>query len=128
VVTDQEGIIMGLLNTAANLNEITNLYEVLNALEIEQGTLVKADKGDQSKKNRELFISRKLKNPIMKKAKENQPLTVWEIRFNKRISKARFKLDGTFGGMKRWFSSGTAQYRGLAKMNTQNLMEAIAYN
>jgi hypothetical protein len=41
---------MGLLNTAANLNEITNLGEVLNTLEIERGTSVMADNGDQSKK------------------------------------------------------------------------------
>lgn len=128
VVTDEEGLVLGLLTTAANLNEITNLEDVLDTLEIAEGTPVKADKGYQSKKNRDLLEERKLKNHIMKKAKKNQPLTAWETRFNKLVSKTRYKIERTFGGMKRWFNSGSAKYRGLAKMHTQNLMEAIAYN
>jgi len=126
VVTDEEGL--ALLTTAANLNEITNLGDVLDTLKIEEGTPVKAGKGYQSQKNRDLLEERKLKNHIMKKAKKNQPLTAWEMRFNKLISKTRYKVERTFGGMKRCFNSGTAKYRGLAKMHTQNLMEAIAYN
>ena len=128
VVTDEEGLVLGLLTTAANLNEITNLEDVLDTLEIAEGTPVKADKGYQSQKNRDLLKEKKLKNHIMKKAKKNQPLTAWEIKFNKLISKTRYKIERTFGGMKRWFNSGSAKYRGLAKMHTQNLMEAIAYN
>jgi IS5 family transposase len=128
VVTDEEGLVLGLLTTAANLNEITNLEDVLDTLEIAEGTPVKADKGYQSQKNRDLLEEKKLKNHIMKKAKKNQPLTTWEMRFNKLISRTRYKIERTFGGMKRWFSSGSARYRGLAKMHTQNLMEAIAYN
>lgn len=128
VVTDEEGLVLGLLTTAANLNEITNLGDVLDTLEIAEGTSVKADKGHQSQKNRDLLDERKLKNHIMKKAKKNLPLTAWETRFNKVVSKTRYKIERTFGGMKRWFNSGSAKYRGLAKMHTQNLMEAIAYN
>ena len=128
MVTDEEGLVLGLLTTAANLNEITNLEDVLDTLEIAEGTPVKADKGYQSQKNRDLLKEKKLKNHIMKKAKKNQPLTAWEIKFNKLISKTRYKIERTFGGMKRWFNSGSAKYRGLAKMHTQNLMEAIAYN
>jgi len=71
---------------------------------------------------------KKKKNHITKKAKKNQPLTAWEMRFNKLISRTRYKIERTFGGMKRWFSIRSARSRGLAKMHTQNLMEAIAYN
>jgi IS5 family transposase len=30
--------------------------------------------------------------------------------------------------VKRWFNSNHARYKGITKMHTQNLMEAIAYN
>jgi IS5 family transposase len=93
VVKDEEGLVLGLLTTAANLNEITNLREVLDTLKIEKGTPVKADKGYQSQKNRDLLEERRLKHHIMKKAKKNQPLTAWEVRFNKLISKTRYKID-----------------------------------
>ena len=128
MVTDEEGLVLGLLTTAANLNEITNLKDLLDTLEIAEGKPVKADKGYQFQKNRDLLEEKKLKNHIMRKAKKNQPLTTWEIKFNKLIRRTRYKIELTFGGTKRWFSSGSARYRGLAKMHTQNLMEAIAYN
>ena len=44
------------------------------------------------------------------------------------IGKTRFKVERTFGGIKRWFNGGTARYRGIKKMHAQNLMEAISYN
>ena len=37
-------------------------------------------------------------------------------------------LECTFGGIKRWFSGGIARYRGIKKMHSQNLMEAMCYN
>lgn len=128
VVTDEEGMVLGLLTTPANLNEITNLSDVLDTAELPQGIPIKADKGYQSQKNEELLSQKKFKNHIMKKAKKNKPLSAWEMRFNKLVGKVRFKVERTFGGMTRWFNSGKARYRGLAKMHTQNLMEAIAYN
>ena len=38
------------------------------------------------------------------------------------------KVERTFGGIKLWFRGGIARYRGMKKMHTQNLMEAICYN
>lgn len=55
-------------------------------------------------------------------------MTYWEKRFNKLIGKTRFKVERTFGGINRWFSGGTARYRGIEKMHTQNIMEALCYN
>ena len=89
---------------------------------------LKADKGYPSKKNTELLKQRKLKNPILKKAYKNKPLTDFEKKFNKLIGKIRFKVERTFGGIKRWFSGGIARYRGIKKMHSQNLMEAMCYN
>lgn len=127
-VTDEEGLVCGVVTTKASTNEISNLEDVLDSADLPEGISVKADKGYQSKKNEELLKKRNLKNHIMKKAKKNKALTSWEKKFNKLISKTRFKVERTFGGIKRWFNGGVARYRGIEKMHTQNLIEAMCYN
>ena len=127
-VTNQEGLVLGVLTTKASVNEISNLEEVLNTADLPKHIGLKADKGYQSEKNNQLLKTKELKNHILKKAKKNKPLTQWEKKFNKLVGKVRFKVERTFGGIKRWFNAGTARYKGLAKMHTQNLMEAISYN
>ncbi|MDW5291041.1 IS5 family transposase [Formosa sp. PL04] len=129
-VTDQEGLVIGVLTTTASKNEIANLEAVLETVNIDlpKDIPLKADKGYQSNKNADLLKERNLKNHILKKAKKNKPLTYWEKKFNKLIGKTRFKVERTFGGIKRWFNGGLARYRGMEKMHTQNLMEAICYN
>lgn len=127
-VTDQEGLVLGVLTTKASTNEIANLEEVLDTADLPENIALKADKGYQSAKNNELLKTRKLKNHILKKAKKGSPLRESEKRFNKLVGKTRFKVERTFGGIKSWFKGGTARYRGIDKMHTQNLMEAICYN
>ena len=127
-VTDDEGLVLGVLTTKASTNEIANLEEVLDTADLPEGIALKADKGYQSKKNEAILKERKLKNHILKKAYKNKPLTKWEKRFNKLIGQTRFKIERTFGGIKRWFNGGLARYRGIEKMHTQNLMEAVCYN
>ncbi len=129
-VTDDEGLVLGVLTTTASKNEIANLEEVLETVSVSlpKDIPLKADKGYQSKKNVELLKQRNLKNHILKKAYKNKPLTRWEKKFNKLIGKTRFKVERTFGGIKRWFNGGLARYRGMEKMHTQNLMEAMCYN
>ncbi len=129
-VTDDQGLVVGVHTTTASKNEVANLEEVLDTVTIKlpEEIPLKADKGYQSKRNAELLKKRKLKNHILKKAYKNKPLTKWELKFNKLIGKTRFKVERTFGGIKRWFNGGLARYRGMGKMHTQNLMEAICYN
>ena len=129
-VTDDEGLVLGVLTTTASKNEIANLEEVLDTINVAlpKDIPLKADKGYQSKKNAALLKQRSLKNHILKKAVKNKPLTKWEKRFNKLVGKTRFKVERTFGGIKLWFKGGIARYRGIEKMHTQNLMEAMCYN
>lgn len=127
-VTDEEGLVLGVVTTTASANEIANLEEVLDSADLPEGIPLKADKGYQSEKNSTLLKKKKLKNHILKKAKKNKPLTAWEQKFNKLVGKTRFKVERTFGGIKRWFQGGTAKYKGIAKMHTQNLLEALCYN
>ena len=129
-VTDNEGLVLGVLTTTASKNEIANLEEVLETVNVDlpKDIPLKADKGYQSKKNVVILKKKNLKNHILKKAYKNKPLTRWEKKFNKLIGKTRFKVERTFGGIKRWFNGGIARYRGMEKMHTQNLMEAMCYN
>lgn len=127
-VTDEEGLVLGVLTTKASTNEIANLDEVLDTADLPEGIPLKADKGYQSEKNTEILKTRKLKNHILKKAKKNKPLTRWEKKFNKLVGKTRFKVERTFGGIKLWFNGGQARYNGIKKMHTQNLLEAMCYN
>jgi len=127
-VTDQQGLVLGVLTTKASTNEISILEEVLDKADLPKNIPLLADKGYQSEKNAEVLKRRKLKNRILKKAKKDQPLTHREKTFNKLIGKVRYKVERTFGGIKRWFNGGVARYRGIAKMHTQNLLEAIGYN
>lgn len=127
-VTDDEGLVLGVVTTKASTNEISNLEEVLDAANLPENIPLKADKGYQSKKNNTILKKRKLKNHILKKAYKNKPLTKREQHFNKLIEKTCFKVERTFGGIKRWFNGGAARYRGVKKMHTQNLLEAMCYN
>jgi len=127
-VTDNEGLVLGVLTTKASVNEISNLETVLKTADLPKDIAVKADKGYQSEKNNELLKTLGLKNNILKKATKNKALTQAQTNYNKLISKTRYKIERTFGSIKRWFNGGIARYRGIAKMHTQNIMEAIAYN
>ena len=84
-VTDNEGLVLGVLTTTASKNEIANLEEVLETVNVvlPKDIPLKADKGYQSKKNSEILKKRNLKNHILKKAVKNKPLTKWETKFNK---------------------------------------------
>lgn len=128
VVTDPQGLVVGVLTTAANVNEIANLEEVLDTVDLEEAVHIYADKGYRSEKNEQLIKNKKCNSRVLHKAKKNKPLTSREKRRNKLISKVRFVVERTFGGIKRWFKSTCARYRGIDKMHTQNIMEAIAYN
>jgi IS5 family transposase len=74
-VTDQEGLVLGVLTTKASTNEIANLEDVLDTADLPEGISLKADKGYQSMNNGKILEKRKLKNHMLKKAKKNQPLT-----------------------------------------------------
>lgn len=64
----------------------------------------------------------------MEKAKKNKPLTVMQKRFNKMISKLRYKVEQGFGTLKRKFKFERASYFTCAKVQAQMIMKAIAFN
>ena len=64
----------------------------------------------------------------MRKAARNRPLRQSEKRFNKQISKRRFRVEQCFGTMKRLFGLHRARYFGVAKTHAQMVMAAISQN
>lgn len=128
VVTDEEGLILGVLTTPANVNEISNLEQVLDTADLPKDIYLLGDKGYASAKNEEILKKKNLKSRILYRARKGKPLTDRQKLRNKLIGKTRFKVERTFGSIKRWFNSTCARYKGQAKMHTQNLMEAIAHN
>jgi len=70
----------------------------------------------------------KHRDGIMRKAARNRPLRASEKRFNKLISKRRFRVEQCFGTMKRLFGLHRARYFGVTKTHAQLAMAAIRQN
>ena len=129
VLTDPNGLQLSVHTVPANEHDSKGLP---SCMENQDSALsVKScfgDKGYQVPDNVKYLKGKKIKNRIMRKAVRNKPLREIEKLFNKLISKKRWVVERTFGGMKRWFGTGRARYKGLAKTHAQHLLEAIAYN
>jgi IS5 family transposase len=126
--TNEEGLVLALITTPANESDTKHVEDVLDKIDTENYKSLKADKGYKSENNDKVVKEKKLRNHILHKAKKNKKLTRREIEFNKLISKTRYKVERTFGTIKKQFGGGVARYIGLEKMHTQHLMQAIAYN
>jgi transposase, IS5 family len=126
--TNQEGFVLATHTTPANHSDIKNLEPVLNKLKIAARTPVYADKGYACENNDNLLREKKLKNRILYKALKNNPLTEIQKKINKKISQTRYKVERTFGSMKRWFKCNHTRYVGLEKTHAQHNILAICYN
>jgi IS5 family transposase len=69
-----------------------------------------------------------MKNGIMVKAVKGKPLTRWQKRFNKLISKKRYIVEQAFGTLKRRFQFHRASYFTTVKVHTQMILKSIAFN
>lgn len=129
VSVDKDGIILAVHTTTANEHDSKGLKEVINKTpkaQMIEGVF--ADKGYKTPENDKLLKDNKIKNRIQHKAYRNTPLRDTQRLFNKLISKQRYKVERTFGGISRWFGGVKARYIGLKKTHTQHVLQAIAYN
>lgn len=126
---DENGMILAVHTTTANEHDSKGLKPLLKKIaKRHKQKGISTDKGYKVPDNDKLLKLENIKNRIQHKAYRNKPLTKWEKLFNKLISKTRYVVERTFAGMKRWFGAGTARYRGMKKMHTQHVLEAICYN
>ena len=114
--------------TSANCSDTKELFKVLNEIKLEKGTLILADKGYSSIKNRNQLISDGFRDGIMHRASFNKPLTLLQKKINSKISSVRGIVERTFGTLKENYSFHCAKYLGILKTEGQFLFSAIAFN
>lgn len=130
VATNEDGIILSVVTTPANVTDVTQLEAVIEQIEDlpREGCTVLADKGYASNRNRTYLREKHLEDNIMRKGSRGRPLSREDKLFNLKISPIRSTIERSFGSIKRWFQGGVCRYYGLAKTHSQNLLEALAFN
>jgi IS5 family transposase len=121
---DEEGFVDKVHTTPANRAESPEFDTMIKGAQAQR---VLTDKAYASKANRELLKGLH-RDGIMRKAARNRPLRASEKRFNRLISKRRFRVEQCFGTMKRLFGLQRARYFGVAKTHAQLAMAAIGQN
>ena len=110
--------------TPANVGESPQFATMIKGSKAQR---VLADKAYASKANR-AALKGKYRDGILHKAVRGRSLRQSEKRFNKLISKQRFRVEQCFGTMKRLFGLHRARYFGVAKTHAQMIMAAISQN
>lgn len=128
ISTADNGMILAVHTTTANEHDSKGLDSLVNKIPKSQRKQVMADKGYKSKKNDQILKDKGSKSRIMHKGYRNNPLTDWQKKYNKSISKTRWVVEPTFGSLKRWFGSGTTRLKGKDKVHSIHVLEAIAHN
>ena len=123
----RNGFILAAHVTPANLSDTGEFAKVVDAAQLKDGVRVYADKGYTSKKNSEVLHGRNLKNGIMSKAVRNRPLTEWEHHRNRLISPPRSIIERSFGTLKHLYGLARASYMGIAKVEGEFLLCAMAF-
>jgi IS5 family transposase len=123
---DEEGFIDKTNTKPANTAETKELDTMTDGLA--QGTRVLTDKGFFSAQNKEILKKKGLKNGLMYKAFANKPLTKNMYKFNKLVSKNRWRIEQCFGTLKRRFGYFRASYFTTTKVDAQFKMKAICLN
>ena len=113
-------------NIDQNTHECKHLLPLLE--DIAEGTTVYADKGYDSKENRQHLKEHRLLDGIMRKAQRNRPLTEAQTKRNRYLSKTRYVVEQSFGMLHRKFRYARAAYFGLCKVSAQSHLKAMCLN
>ena len=124
----QDGFVLGGHATPANRSDTEEFVRILDEVDVRTGESVYADKGYSSQLNRYVLQIRGLSDGIMHKAARNRELTLAETTANRLISSVRAKVERAFGTLKRGYGFFRARYLGLAKVELEFLLNAMAFN
>jgi IS5 family transposase len=127
-LAERKGIVLEIITTSANTSDTTQIIPLDEKAGLAEETMILADKGYTSQKNRTALKGLKLEDGIMPKATRGKPLTESQKSLNSLISGTRWVIGRTFGSIIRWFHSGRCRYRGLRKTHCQNFIDSLAYN
>jgi IS5 family transposase len=124
----KDGFILGGHITPANHSDTGELERVVEEAGLRKGSVVLADKGYCSKKNRDGLEDAGYREGIMRRASRGNPLSVGQQERNKAISKHRYKVEQCFGVLKRNYQFVRSRYVGLAKVELEFYLNAMAFN
>lgn len=122
------GFIIGGHVTPAHRADTSEFEQVVDELGLEKETVVLADKGYCSQKNRDFLAERNLVDGIMFRAARGHPLTREAVARNRLISRLRFVVEQGFGTLKRRYRFKRARYIGCAKTELEFYLNAMAFN
>lgn len=124
----ETGLVQDMIVTSANIYDGHMLAPLVNELNLETGSEVLADKGYCSAENEAFLKKMSLVSKIMKKKKKNQLADSDLIEHNQAISRYRYRIERSFGALKKHFGWSRSIYVGLQKTWDYLLMGAIAFN
>jgi transposase, IS5 family len=127
-VDAKEVYVLGGHVTPAGTADITELERLVNESRLAENSIILADKGYSSEKNRTVLANKKLKDGIMYKAVRNNPLTSAQRTVNRLISSVRYKVERSIGTLKRGYHFFRMRYIGLKKGNTEFFLNAMCLN
>lgn len=102
--------------------------EAFGALVVGDEAQVYGDKAYGSQKNRDYLERMKIENRLMYKASRGKPLKNWQVWHNKAVSSVRSGVERVFGTGKMVYGLGRTRYFGEARVKSDCLTFAIAYN
>jgi IS5 family transposase len=124
----RDGFLLGGHVTPANRSDTQEFVDVLDEIGPMEGGCVYADKGYSSQLNRHVLQARGLADGIMHKAARNRALSADQKTANRLISSVRSKVERAFGTLKRGYGFFRARYLGMAKVELEFLLNAMAFN
>lgn len=125
---NKEGLFNALITTPANIYDGNMLADIVNKVKPKDRTELYADKGYDSKSNRDFLAEMNIVDNIMRKKNINQISEEVRVSRNKSISKIRYVVERSFGGLKSKTNLGRSKYLGLRKTHNFNILGALVYN
>jgi len=122
------GLVQDIIVTPANVYDGHMLEPLVNSLNLEPDAEVLADKGYCSAENEDFLEKKGLVSKIMQKKKKNQVADPELIARNLEISRERYRIERSFGCLKKHNGWSRSIYMGLQKTKDYLLMGAIAFN
>ena len=109
---DRNHRVMNVLITLANMHDSQPLILLLDQIQLPPGTQLHDDKAYRRQERTLALKQRGLKNGLQYRASKSHPLTRRQAQFNRGVSRKKYQVECTFGGMKRWFGAGMARLWG----------------
>ncbi|HNZ07380.1 MAG TPA: IS5 family transposase [Candidatus Cloacimonadota bacterium] len=128
VVDVNHGLVQVIKVTPANVFDGQMLKPLLDSVDLPENIEVLADKGYCSQENEDKLKDKQLVSGIMRKKKKNQEMAPESRAFNHAISSKRYRVEQSFGSLKKHFGWSRSIYIGLQKTADYLIMGAIAFN